>query len=115
MREIFKVRILRYDPATNERPRYQTHEVEADEKPTVLELLKEIYRKHDGEISFRWSCGTGKCGACSIQVNCRRTLACQHVSGDQELTIEPVRDYPVIRDLTTALDQNTRIKEVIDR
>jgi succinate dehydrogenase/fumarate reductase iron-sulfur protein len=104
MGTVFKVRVRRYDPGKQKQPRYHTYEVEAEEKPTVLELLKKIYKEHDGEISFRWSCGTGKCGACAIQLNGRRTLACQHVAGELELTIEPVRDYSVIRDLTTAID-----------
>jgi succinate dehydrogenase/fumarate reductase iron-sulfur protein len=112
MGTVFKVRILRFDPKRQDRPFYRSYEVQADEKPTVLELLKEIYRKHDGGISFRWSCGTGKCGACAIQLNGRRTLACQHVAVEQELTIEPVKDCSVIRDLTTALDQTTRRSRV---
>jgi len=108
MGTVFKIRIRRYDPGTQKQPRYHTYEIEADDKPTVLELLKEIYRKHDGEISYRWSCGTGKCGACAVQVNGRGTLACQHIVEEKELTIEPVGGFPVIRDLTVALDQPAR-------
>ena len=107
MGRAFKVRIRRTDPGKQNNPRYHTYEVEADERTTVLELLKEIYKRHDGEISFRWSCGTGKCGACAVQVNGRRTLACRHVAERPELTIEPVRDHPLIRDLTVALEERS--------
>ena len=116
MGRVFKVRIRRSDPGKQSSPRFHTYEVQADDRITVLELLKEIYKKHDGEISFRWSCGTGKCGACAVQVNGRRVLACKYVADAPELTltIEPVRGHPVIRDLTVALEEHTggsRIEE----
>ena len=107
MSMVFKVRIRRSDPGKPNSPRYHTYEVQADDRTTVLELLEEIYKRHDGEISYRWSCGTGKCGACAVQVNGRRALACRHVAEAPELTIEPVRGHPVIRDLTVALDEYT--------
>jgi succinate dehydrogenase/fumarate reductase iron-sulfur protein len=105
MGRIYRVRIHRCDPAGPDQSFYRTYEVEAPEKVTVLELLEEIYRKHDGEISFRRSCGTGKCGACVVEVNGRRALACQKPAGERELTVEPVGDCSVIRDLTTAVEQ----------
>jgi succinate dehydrogenase/fumarate reductase iron-sulfur protein len=114
MAAVFKVRIRRSDPGRRSNPTYHTYEVEADDRATVLELLKEIYKSHDGEVSFRWSCGTGKCGACVVRVNGRRTLACRHIAEAPELTIEPVRDHPLIRDLTVALEESTgesRVKE----
>jgi succinate dehydrogenase/fumarate reductase iron-sulfur protein len=105
MGTVFRIRVRRYDPGTQKQPRYRSYDVEAEQRPTVLELLKEIYRRHDGGLSFRWSCGTGKCGACAVQVNGRRTLACQEIAGEKELTIEPARGFLVIRDLTVALDK----------
>lgn len=105
MNRVYQVRIRRYDPTTQKGPRYQSYTIEGEERKTLLEMLKEVYSKYDGEISFRWSCGMGKCGICAVQANGRRTLACQHVVEEREVTIEPVRDRPVIRDLTTALEQ----------
>ena len=96
-----KVRVFRYDPQRDGEPTYQSYEVPYVEGMTVLDLLRWIYENQDGSLCFRFSCGIGKCGSCAVSVNGRSVLSCREVlRGDErELLIEPLPNFPVIKDL----------------
>jgi fumarate reductase (CoM/CoB) subunit B len=95
----FTVRVYRFDPAVDAEGEYKRFRLDRGPRITVLELLKEIYRNHDPDLSFRWSCGLGKCGACAVRVNGRPVLACQTIVDNEDLTIEPLAGLPVVKDL----------------
>lgn len=122
--EIIKARIFRFDPSKDKTPRYEVYEVPYDvwaydsSPMTVLAFLNYLVEVEGKSIAYRWACGVGKCGTCAIRVNGRPTLACGKVV-EKEMTIEPLDDFPVIRDLVidrSAYDKRIRdLKPYIER
>ncbi|MEO1066276.1 MAG: 2Fe-2S iron-sulfur cluster-binding protein, partial [Pseudomonadota bacterium] len=79
------------------------YEVPARENQTVLDVVTEIQRHHEPALTYRFACRVGVCGSCAMVVNGAPTWTCRtHVSkvaGDGALTIEPLRNLPLIKDL----------------
>ncbi len=95
------LKILGYDPDTQKN---QVHEsaVEFQEGMTVLAALKQA--ADDIGLAFRWSCACGMCAICMMRINGKTRLACDTVvEGPGELTIEPLKDHRIYRDLFTDL------------
>lgn len=97
------LRIKRYDPEAGGEINWVTYKVPYEEGMTILMALQHAYEQ-DG-LAFRYSCRIGFCGLCDVMVNGRRKLACKEVitNPSQELSIEPVKSLPVIRDLVVNL------------
>src|SRR6266850_4815317 len=87
------------------RVRFETHEVEAAEKASILDTLFALQRGPCPDLAFRFSCRVGMCGSCSMVVNGREQLACSTLvrTVGSHLKIEPLRNLPVIRDLAVDL------------
>ena len=99
--EIVKVKIFRYNPDTDTAPTYQTYEVPWQGIGNVLQLLKQIYEDMDRTLAFRYyACGYQFCNTCMMTINGKGVHACfTKVKAGDELTLEPMKGYPVIRDL----------------
>ncbi len=90
-------------------PYYQKYELHFADDMTVLDGLMKIKDYTDGSLSFRWSCRMGICGSCAMMVNGKPVLTCQtylcNVSKPgKELKIEPLRNFPVIKDLIVDIE-----------
>lgn len=93
------VTLCRYNPATDAAPAYATYEVPWKEHITVLQCLNYI-NEYDEPITFDFSCRAGLCGRCGVTVNDKPCLACYTpLDEGGEYTIEPLKGFPVIRDL----------------
>mgnify|MGYP003674992837 FL=1 len=79
------------------------YEVPARESQTVLDVVTWIQRRIDPNLSYRFACRVGMCGSCAMTVNGKPRWTCRtHVSkvlADNTITIEPLRNMPVIKDL----------------
>jgi succinate dehydrogenase/fumarate reductase iron-sulfur protein len=64
----------------------------------VLDALNAIALKDAPDLAFRWFCGSKMCGTCAVRMNGREVLACWEAV-EPVMTIEPLRNLPVIRDL----------------
>jgi succinate dehydrogenase/fumarate reductase iron-sulfur protein len=104
---VCKVRIFRYDPSKDERPRYETYEVpyilergsDGREIPMRIMAVLDYIRNELGvDIAYRATCGIGRCGTCGVLVNGEPKLACWD-KAEKEMTIEPLPNLPIIRDL----------------
>jgi len=100
MKEI-KLRLFRYDPERGER--YEEHLLTYEEGETFLSLLQRLKEK-DPTLSFRAFCRAGICGTCTVLVNGFPKLACReqvkpYALTGETVTIEPLRGFPLIRDL----------------
>src|SRR6059058_3291533 len=87
------------------RAAFETHEVEAADKASILDTLFALQRGPCPDLAFRFSCRVGMCGSCAMVVNGREQLACSTLIktvGDN-LRIEPLRNLPVVRDLAVDL------------
>jgi len=105
------VKIYRFDPERDPSPHYDEFRIEIEGVTKILELLELIYQKFDPTLAYRSSCRVGKCGVCSVMVNGKPVLACRENVPDAVVLIEPLPNYPVIRDLVLdreKYDQRTK-------
>lgn len=99
------LRILRYNPQTDNTSQFQDFNVTVEPTDRILDVLMFIKRNLDGTLSFRKSCAHGVCGSDSMIINGVERLACktlvQDVTGEENavVTIEPLKSLPVQRDL----------------
>jgi len=108
------VRIFRYDPAKDGKgPYYDEYEIPYCENMDVIDVLKFIQANIDPTLTFRYSCEEGKCGLCGLLVNDEPVLACKRVVQKAEkLKIDPLPNFPIIRDLV--VDRDAYNKELIE-
>src|SRR5436305_4636226 len=107
MAETIEVRVQRYDPDKDEKPHYQTFEVPYKDDWVVLDAILHIKDELDGSLSYRWCCRMGICGSCGMNVNGYPKLTCSTHLRDyrgKRLTVEPLSNFPVIRDLVVDID-----------
>ncbi|MEO1551145.1 MAG: 2Fe-2S iron-sulfur cluster-binding protein [Pseudomonadota bacterium] len=75
---------------------------------TVLDVVSWIQQNADPTLSYRFACRVGMCGSCAMMVNGVPRWTCRtHVSKvlkDGAMTIEPLRNLPVIKDLAVDMD-----------
>ncbi|MGE0565878.1 MAG: succinate dehydrogenase/fumarate reductase iron-sulfur subunit [Pseudolabrys sp.] len=64
----------------------------------VLDALTWVADNAAGDLAFRWFCGSKMCGTCAVRMNGREVLACWEAV-EPVMTVEPLRNLPVIRDL----------------
>jgi fumarate reductase (CoM/CoB) subunit B len=64
----------------------------------VLDALNWIAESAAPDLAYRWFCGSKMCGTCAVRMNGREVLACWEAV-EPEMTIAPLRNLPVIRDL----------------
>ena len=104
---IVKLKVLRYDPQKEERPHYQTFEVEADPMDRLLDCLIRVREDHDPTLAFRMSCAHGICGSDGMRINSICGLACQKLVKDlgEEILVEPLPVFRVIKDLIVDQDR----------
>ena len=113
-----RVKIYRYDPEVDNKPKLQTYEVDVDNNcgPMVLDLLIKIKNNIDTTLTFRRSCREGICGSCAMNINGENTLACLSPipKTDEVLKIFPLPHMFVLKDLvpdmTNFYDQYKSIK-----
>lgn len=102
------LRVQRFDPSVEERPRFQQYAIPLEHGMTVLDAL--IYAKDrlDHGIGVRFSCRMASCGSCGMKVNGRPRLACETQVADlgssAMITVQPMDNFPVIRDLVVDLE-----------
>jgi fumarate reductase (CoM/CoB) subunit B len=101
--DVVRARIFRYDPETDQSPRYETFEVPYQPWMRVLDVLDYIHETLAQDVAYRWLCGVKKCGTCAVTVNGSSKLACWEPA-EPEMTIEPLRNLPIVRDLVTERD-----------
>ncbi len=98
-----KMKIHRFNPETDKVPHYDVFEVEAQANDRILDCLNKIRWEQDSSLSYRMSCAHGVCGSDAVSINGIPALACQKLVKDydfsKELVIEPLKYFPVIKDL----------------
>jgi succinate dehydrogenase iron-sulfur subunit len=107
-------RILRGDSSGTAFRDYQT---EVSEGMVVLDAVHRIQAEQAHDLACRWNCKAGKCGSCSAEINGKPKLMCMtrldDLPLDEPVTIEPMRAFPLIRDLVTDVSWNFKVKTTI--
>ena len=97
--ETVRLKIFRFDPSRDNEPRFKEYEIEKDEKMSVLSALQYIYRDLDASLSIHgYYCYRKLCTVCMLRINGKNKLGCRTLVEDN-MTIEPVKQYPLIKDL----------------
>ncbi len=102
-----KMRIWRGDATGGD---FQDFTIPVEEGEVVLDAVHHVQAQQAGDLAVRWNCKAGKCGSCSAEVNGRPRLMClarlSTFDKDETITINPLRTFPVIRDLVTDVSFN---------
>ncbi len=92
---------------------------EVSEGMVVLDAIHRIQATEATDLACRWNCKAGKCGSCSAEVNGMPKLMCMtrlnDVPLDKPVTIQPMRAFPLLKDLVTDVSWNFTVKKKIAR
>src|SRR5258706_4177684 len=93
---------------------FKDYNAEITEGMVVLDAIHRIQASQANDLAVRWNCKAGKCGSCSAEVNGMPRLMCMTRMNtlplDKPITVEPMRAFPLIRDLVTDVSSNLRAK-----
>jgi succinate dehydrogenase/fumarate reductase iron-sulfur protein len=106
--EKITLRLFRYDPSSDEAPRYDVYTVPYKKRMRVLDALDYVYDELEQGFAYRWYCGVKKCGDCGISVNGRSMLACWEPAV-ADMTCEPLTNFPIVRDLVVDASSYERV------
>ena len=95
--------------------RFVEYSTDITEGMVVLDAVHQIQAESAGDLAVRWNCKAGKCGSCSAEVNGNPRLMCMTRMSDlptgQPVTIEPMRTFPLLKDLVTDVSWNFEVKK----
>jgi succinate dehydrogenase / fumarate reductase iron-sulfur subunit len=114
----YTLKVRRYKPENGGAPYWQDFDVDLDETLSVLDGILQAKDREDGSLGVRCSCRAAICGSCGVKINGRSTLACKTQIGEahefanrsggrgkkQPITVEPMGNMPVIKDLITDME-----------
>jgi succinate dehydrogenase / fumarate reductase iron-sulfur subunit len=96
---------------------FQDYTTEVQEGMVVLDAVRQIQAEAAQDLALRWNCKAGKCGSCSAEVNGMPSLMCMARLGnlplDQPIHVQPLKTFPLIKDLVTDVSWNYRVKKKI--
>ena len=101
--------------AGDRRATFVEFDVPVEDGMVVLDALHWIQAHEAPDLAVRWNCKAAKCGSCSAEVNGRPSLTCKTRLSDFEdgetITVEPMRAFPLIRDLVTDVSWNYEVNK----
>jgi succinate dehydrogenase / fumarate reductase iron-sulfur subunit len=107
----YTLRIRRYTPETGEAAHWDDFMIDLDGHRSVLDGILQARDRQDGTIGIRCSCRAAICGSCGVRINGSPALACHtHLdkaaegAGDEPITVEPMGNMPVLKDLIVDMD-----------
>ena len=105
-------RVWRGDRETG---RFQDYTIETTTGMVVLDAVHRIQAEQANDLAVRWNCKAGRCGSCSAEVNGMPKLMCMtrlsDLPMDEPVIIEPMKAFPLVRDLVTDVSWNYRVME----
>ena len=98
---------------------YRDYTAEISEGMVVLDAVHHIQAEQANDLAVRWNCKAGKCGSCSAEINGMPKLMCMTrlstLPLDQPVTVQPMKTFPLIKDLVTDVSWNFRVKKTIKK
>jgi succinate dehydrogenase / fumarate reductase iron-sulfur subunit len=96
---------------------FREYTAEISEGMVVLDAVHQIQAAHANDLAVRWNCKAGKCGSCSAEINGQPRLMCMTrmsaLPANEPITVEPMKTFPLIKDLVTDVSWNFRAKKAI--
>src|SRR6202011_5691950 len=109
-------RIWRGDAQGHQSVDYKTEIVEG---MVVLDAVLRIQAEQANDLAVRWNCKAGKCGSCSAEINGMPKLMCMtrlnKLPLNEPITVEPMKTFPLVRDLVTDVSWNFEVKKRIKK
>ena len=97
----------------------EDYSTEVSEGMVVLDAMHQIQAESAPDLALRWNCKAGKCGSCSAEVNGSPRLMCMtrlnELPLEEPVTVEPMKSFPLIRDLVTDVSWNFAAKRQIKK
>jgi succinate dehydrogenase / fumarate reductase, iron-sulfur subunit len=107
----YHLRIRRFDPESGEAAYWADYTADLPPERSVLDGILQVKDRVDASIGIRCSCRAAICGSCGVRVNGRSRLACNTrlsdaLAGarDGAITVEPMGNMPVIKDLIVDME-----------
>jgi succinate dehydrogenase / fumarate reductase, iron-sulfur subunit len=117
----YTLKIRRYDPESGQPPYWADFKVDLEGHRSVLDGILQARDAVDGSIGIRCSCQAAICGSCGVRVNGQAKLACNTklqeaaeepvrisqragIREEGEITVEPMGNMPVLKDLIVNMD-----------
>src|ERR687885_2070038 len=108
----FTLRLRRYTPESGEAAHFEDFTIDLDGKRSVLDGILQAKDRFDASIGIRCSCRAAICGSCGVRINGRPGLAChmhldkaaEDASHGAPITVEPMGNMPVLKDLIVDMD-----------
>src|SRR5260370_28037439 len=89
---------------------FANYTADISEGMVVLDAIHRIQAEQAQDLAVRWNCKAGRCGSCSAEVNGMPRLMCMtrmsQLPLDRPITVEPMRAFPLIKDLVTDVSQH---------
>jgi succinate dehydrogenase / fumarate reductase iron-sulfur subunit len=97
--------------------KFEDYVTPVSEGMVVLDALHRVQADQANDLAVRWNCKAGKCGSCSAEINGKPALMCMtqlaHLPPDQSVVLEPMRAFPLVKDLVTDVSWNYGVKKRI--
>src|SRR3954452_8670182 len=111
----YTLKLYRYNPESGDAAHWENYDVDLPDHMSVLDGVLQARAKQDGSIGIRCSCQAAICGSCAVRINGKTRLACNtklslaadeatNRTGLNEIVVEPMANYPVIKDLIVDMD-----------
>jgi succinate dehydrogenase / fumarate reductase iron-sulfur subunit len=107
----FALKIRRFDPESGQPAYWADYDVDLPPERSVLDGILQVKDREDASIAIRCSCRAAICGSCGVKINGQSALACNTRIGeaaerarDGAITVEPMGNMPVLKDLVTDME-----------
>jgi len=95
----------------------RSYTTDITEGMVVLDAVHQIQADDAPDLAVRWNCKAGRCGSCSAEVNGMPRLMCMtrmsDLPTDEPITVEPMKAFPVVKDLVCDVSWNYEAKKRI--
>jgi succinate dehydrogenase/fumarate reductase iron-sulfur protein len=101
-----------------ETPHFEDFSMEVDPDEYVLDAVERVWAFMDRTLCFRHACHHSTCGACGMRVNDQEKLTCitpirDVTQNGGTLKVAPLRNFPVVSDLTVDMGSLYRRMEEV--
>jgi succinate dehydrogenase / fumarate reductase, iron-sulfur subunit len=97
--------------------KFEDYTTPVTEGMVVLDAVHRVQADDANDLAVRWNCKAGKCGSCSAEINGKPALMCMtqvaQLPLEQPIILEPMRAFPLVKDLVTDVSWNYRVKKRI--
>jgi succinate dehydrogenase / fumarate reductase, iron-sulfur subunit len=107
----YTLKVRRFDPESGQPAYWHDYSVDLDPERSVLDGILQVKDREDASLAIRCSCRAAICGSCGVRINGKSALACNtRISDAAErahngaITVEPMGNMPVIKDLIVDMD-----------